>query len=393
MKNMITYGLLIAFTAGLLACDAAREADDLGGYTDESVEKEMNTQYQRVRVTSVAQNLEHPWAVAFKPDGSMLVTERTGSLKHIKDGSATEISGLPEINSFGQGGLMDVVLHPDYEDNGWIYITYSKPNDSDETATALIRARIDGDSLIDVEELFVQDRYSEPGRHYGSRLAWTNDGYLLMSIGDRGANPPRAQDNADHAGTLLRMYDDGSVPDSNPFVGRDDHQPEIFSYGHRNIQGLVVNPETDEIWVTEHGPRGGDLLHRVEKGKNYGWPKVTQGFDYRTQEYYTYHESRQMDGVEEPFFEFLPTLAPSGLALVTSESFGHWQGDLLAGGLRSRRILRTTLGADEVYHLEELFTLEFGRIRDVRQGPDGNIYFVTDHSDGALYKVEAIERS
>ncbi len=393
MRLLLNIGIIVALFGVIVACDAVQETESYGGMTDASIDREMNTQYQRVRVTSVATNLEHPWAVAFKPDGSMLVTERTGALKHVRDGSVTEISGLPDINSFRQGGLLDVVLHPEYEDNGWIYITYSKANDGDETATMLIRARIDGESLTDIEELFVQDRYSEPGRHYGSRLAWTNDGYLLMSIGDRGSDPPRAQDTNDHAGTLLRLYDDGSVPDSNPFVGRNGYLPEIYSYGHRNIQGLVVDPETDEIWVTEHGPRGGDLLHRVEKGKNYGWPVVTQGFDYGTQELYDFTEGREMEGIESPFFEFLPTLAPSGLALVNGGNFDHWQGDLLAGGLRPQRILRITTGENEVHHIEELFTLEFGRIRDVRQGPDGNIYFLTDQSDGALYRVEAIERS
>lgn len=394
IKQLITLGLagsMLLFTA----CGPANTETGSSNNDNESSfsEREMNTQYQRVRVSAVAEGLDHPWAVAFLPDGSMLVTERTGQLKHLHDGDVREISGLPEINSFRQGGLMDVAVHPEYEENGWIYLTYSKSDGGEDTATALIRARIDGDSLTDVEELFEQDRYSDPGRHYGSRIAFTNDGYLLVSIGDRGSNPPRAQDLNDHAGTLLRFYDDGSVPDDNPFVGQDDARPEIFSYGHRNIQGLVVDPETNEIWVTEHGPRGGDLLHRVEMGNNYGWPVVTQGLDYRTEGPYDYFEAREMDGVETPFYEFLPTLAPSGLAMITHPSFGNWQGNLLAGGLRSERILRILKSDNEVLHMEELFTKDFGRIRDVRQGPDGNVYVLTDSSDGKLLRVEPIERS
>jgi aldose sugar dehydrogenase len=356
--------------------------------------KELRTEYHGIRVVRVLGGLEHPWSVAFLPDGRKLVTERPGRLNIVEGSNKAQISGLPEIHAQNQGGLMEVVLHPNYAENGWIYLTYSKSNGHGETATALIRGRLDGNTLVDVEELFVQDRYSGPGRHYGSKLAWMSDGTLLMSIGDRGVNPTRAQDNRDHAGTILRLNDDGSVPSDNPFVNNPDALDEIYSYGHRNIQGLVVNRETDEIWVTEHGPRGGDLLHLIQPGHNYGWPLVAQGLDYRTQDTFPHTRARRMDGVTPHIYEFLPTLAPSGLAIVTSDRFPRWKGDILAGGLRAERIRRLVVreyeGRYEVFHDEELLLGEVGRIRDVREGPDGYIYVLTDHSNGGLYRVEPI---
>lgn len=386
---MLTYSkmLLLAFFAlfAIVSCTTGEENQQT---------KELRTEYHGIRVVQVLDGLEHPWSVAFLPDGKKLVTERPGRLNIIEGSDKTVISGLPEIHAQSQGGLMEVVLHPNYAENGWIYLTYSKPNGQGETATALIRGRLDGNTLVDVEELFVQDRYSGPGRHYGSKLAWMSDGTLLMSIGDRGTNPTRAQDNRDHAGTLLRLNDDGSVPSDNPFVNNPDALDEIYSYGHRNIQGLIVNPETDEIWVTEHGPRGGDLLHLVEPGHNYGWPFVTQGLDYRTQEEFPHAQARRMEGVTPHVYEFLPTLAPSGLAIVTSDRFPRWKGNILAGGLRAERIRRLVVreyeGQYEVFHDEELLTREVGRIRDVREGPDGYIYVLTDHSNGGLYRVEPI---
>lgn len=349
-----------------------------------------DTEYKNIRVLKVARGLENPWSVAFLPDGRFLVTERPGRLNIIDKGKVIPVSGVPEVKNQGQGGLLDVVIHPAYAENGWIYLTYSKPNGNGETATALARGRLQGNTLVDVKDLFVQNRYSQPGRHYGSRLAWTNDGKLLMSIGDRGADPPRAQDLSDHAGTLLRLNDDGSVPQDNPFAGNDKILDEIYAYGLRNIQGLAVNPATGEIWVTDHGPRGGDELNRIEGGKNYGWPIVTRGLDYGTEGPFPDAVARRAEGITPPFYEFLPTLAPSGLALVTAPQFPAWQGNVLAGGLRSERIRRVVFDKNEVLHEEELLLGKVGRIRDVRQGPDGNIYVLNDDSEGALYRIEPV---
>lgn len=347
------------------------------------------TQYEDIRVERIVGGLERPWAVEFLSEGRFLVTERPGRLNLVENGVATVVDGLPEVTSRGQGGLMEVSLHPDYENNGWIYLTYSKQNDEENTAVIVIRGRLDGNHFIDIEEIFEQNRYSSPGRHYGSRIAWDSQGYMYVSIGDRGADPPRAQNLSDHAGTLLRMYDDGSVPLDNPFVGRENVAPEIYSYGHRNIQGLVIDPDTDEIWATEHGPRGGDELNYIEPENNYGWPDASLGRSYGDErEFHAGTVARSIDGMIDPIYEFLPTLAPSGLAMVTSDHFPAWKGNLLAGGLRPERIRRLLIMDNEVIHDEELLTFEIGRIRDVKEGPDGFIYIVTDEDPGGLYVVK-----
>ena len=351
------------------------------------VEHDIDSEYESFDLVRVVDDISHGWAVAFLPDDRVLVSEREGTLYLVEDGEKTALEGLPEIHAQGQGGLLDVVVHPDYEANGWIYFTYSR-GDSSETVPALARARLDGDSLADIEPLFESNTPTPPGRHYGSRILFLDDDTLLMSIGDRGAEPPRAQDTMDHSGSLLRLTADGGVPEDNPFVDSDTHAPEIYSYGHRNIQGIVKHPDTGEVWVTEHGPRGGDELNLIRAGNNYGWPTVTLGRDYGTEERFPDAEARRMEGMTGPVFEFLPTLAPSGLAVVDGAAFPHWKGNLLAGGLRAQRILRLVLEDEEVIHAEELMLHRVGRIRDVRQGPEGHVYILNDEADGALYRLE-----
>lgn len=344
------------------------------------------SEYHELRVERVARGLSHPWGVAFLPGGEFLITERSGGMFRIREGRKQAVSGVPEVSARGQGGLLDVVLHPDFEEDPWVYWSWSKAG-TRGTATAVSRGRLRGLVLEDVEEVFVQDRFSRAGRHYGSRLAFLPDGTLLISIGDRGSEPPRAQDLMDHAGTIVRIHADGSVPDDNPLVGRDDALPEIWSWGHRNIQGMVVEPGSSTVWVTEHGPRGGDILHRVRPGENHGWPVVTQGLDYGTQEPIRQARGRSMEGVVDPVYHFGPTLAPSGLAWVPEGRFTRWQDNLLAGGLRGQRIRRLVMRDGEVVHDEELLLQEVGRIRDVRLGPDGHVYLLTDADRGALYRI------
>jgi len=388
----LALSLSVIFTSG---CEyegsaQAQTNNDTNGDTFEP--RTLNSQYEAMELSRVAGPFEHPWSIAFLPDDRILVTERPGRLKIVENGDIIEIEGVPEVMARGQGGMLEVLPHHDFENNGWIYLTFSKSNGDDETATVLVRGKISDDyQFTEMEEIFEQNRYSSPGRHYGSKLAWHTDGTLLMSIGDRGADPPRAQDREDHAGTLLRLNDDGTVPDDNPFADGNDAAPEVYSYGHRNIQGLVVNPGNGEIWATEHGPRGGDELNKIEAGENYGWPTVTLGRDYRTEGPFPDAEARTMEGKADPIYEFLPTHAPSGLALVTSGQFSTWEGNLLAGGLRSERIRRLVIYDDEVIHDEELLLGEVGRIRDVREGPDGNIYVISDSNEGYLYRVAPTE--
>ena len=345
------------------------------------------TEYQPVRVEIVANNLEHPWSIGFLPDGRLLVTERSGRLNLIdRDGSVTVVAGTPEVAAQRQGGLLEVLAHPRFEENGWVYLTYSKPDDSGMTATALARGRLVEDRLVDLEDIYIQERFSQPGRHYGSKLAWMPDGTLLMSVGDRGSEPDRAQVMDDSAGKLLRLNEDGSVPADNPFVGRNDALPEIFTLGNRNIQGLFVHPQTGEIWSSEHGPRGGDELNLMKAGANYGWPVVSRGRDYRTEEQFG-DSVRSHPDMAEPIIDWTPSLAASGLAVLVDDHFPAWQGNVLAGGLRTEQIRRVVFENGEPVYQEEMLRGKMGRVRDLRVGPDGNIYVATDAPSGAIYRI------
>jgi aldose sugar dehydrogenase len=354
---------------------------------------EISTEYRTFELVRIADGLENPWAVALLPDGRMLVSERPGRVQLVENGTLTEVTGVPEVRAQNQGGMLDLVPHPDFEQNGWIYMTWSKEVDADRTVPALGRARLEGDTFVDPEELFESNEPNAPGRHYGSRILFLEDGTLLVTVGDRGSIPEQAQDTETHTGTVVRLNDDGSVPTDNPFVDQPGYAPEIYSYGHRNIQGIVQHPETGEIWATEHGPRGGDELNRVEAGANYGWPVVSQGRDYRTQE--QWGDGRHEDQNEvfvDPVWEFLPTLAPSGLAVVPSGAVvEQWDGNLLAGGLSPEWLLRIVVEDGRVIHMEEILKGEIGRIRDVRTGPAGSIYLVTDETDGGLYLLTPVD--
>lgn len=351
------------------------------------------TEYQTIGFKKIADGFEHPWSLAVLDDGSFLVTERPGRLSHVtQTGEIKPISGTPTVSAVNQGGLLEVLPHPNFRDNKIIYLTYAKPepNGSGNTATALARGFLIDDELLAVADLFVQDRYSSPGRHYGSKLAWMPDGTLLMSIGDRGAEPPRAQDPNDHAGKLLRLTELGKVPEDNPFVGRTDTKPEIFSLGNRNIQGLIVDPNTGEIWATEHGPRGGDELNLITAGRNYGWPVVSLGRDYRTQEQFAGGQRTHPDMIN-PVIDWTPGIAPSGLVKLHTDHFGPWQGNFLAGGLRAQQLRRLVFENDEVVHQEEILRNALGRIRDIRLAPNGDIFVLTDAQNGAIFRIHPVD--
>ncbi len=352
-----------------------------------NAQEEFQSVYHDFRVVTVVDGLEHPWSMAWLPNGDMLVTERPGRLRVVRDGMlmTDPISGVPEVRAQGQGGLLDVTLHPDFESNRLIYLSFSKPNeDGSESTTAVVRGRLEAGALHDVEEIFEASMWSRSRGHYGSRFAWRDDGTLFVSLGDR-QQPPRddlaahgAQDRSTHTGTIIRINDDGTVPSDNPFVGQEGVEPEIWSWGHRSPQGLLVHPETGDLWETEHGPQGGDELNLIEPGLNYGWPVIGYGVNYRTGN--AIHASTHQEGMEQPKLFWVPSIATSGLMVYTGDRFPHWQGNIFSGAMRGQQLARITLDGQEAV-AEETLMLGYGQIRDVRQGPDGYIYLAMKPRD------------
>lgn len=350
------------------------------------------------RVVPVVQGLVRPWAIAFLPDGTMLVTEKPGRLRVVRDGELQRepVANVPPVHDVGQGGLLDVAVHPAFEGNRWIYLSFAKPLGGGESTTAVVRGRlVDDRRLTDVEEIFVAETRGRG--HYGSRLAFDGKGHLFVTVGERMA-PPRgdleahpAQDLANHHGVLVRINEDGSVPLDNPYVGRADAKAEIWSYGHRNAQGLVVHPTTGELWLTEHGPQGGDELNRIVEGANYGWPVIGYGVNYRSGS--AIHGGTHRDGMEQPVKVWVPSIGVSGLAVYQGDAFPHWQGSFLAGGLSGKRI--TLIHFRDGDFREETLIQGLGRVRDVRVGPDGLIYVAIDDTDGAptpIVRLEPVRR-
>ena len=355
--------------------------------------------YHDYRVVTVAEGLVRPWSLAFLPGGDLLITEKPGRLRIVRDGRLLEdpVAGVPAVHAEGQGGLLDVVPHPDFENNRWLYLSYSKPLADGESTTAVIRGRFDGSRLDDVEEVFEAD--SRGRGHYGSRLAFDGNGHLFITIGDRQVKPEGdlenhpAQDLSDHHGVVVRVNEDGSVPADNPFVGQEGARPEIWSYGHRNAQGLVVDGESGNVWITEHGPQGGDELNLILAGVNYGWPVIGYGVNYRTGS--AIHAATHQEGMEQPKKVWVPSTGVSGLALYEGDAFPNWQGHLMAGGLSGKRITLLELDGTDVVR-EETLVRGIGRVRDVRVGPDGFVYIALDNRDGeetAIVRLEPMPRA
>ncbi|MBS3744575.1 MAG: PQQ-dependent sugar dehydrogenase [Wenzhouxiangellaceae bacterium] len=340
-------------------------------------------------VDTIVQGLEHPWALDFLPGGAMLVTERPGRLRIVDtDGEISEpLSGVPEVDNRGQGGLLDVVVAPDFESSRTIFLSFSEPHDDGTNNTAVARAQLseDADALEDVQVVFSQYPSVESTGHFGSRIVFQDEGTIWITMGDRQGHPVRrnAQDPTNLIGTVARVNIDGSIPEDNPFVGHEEYAPELWSWGHRNIQAAEIHPETGELWTVEHGPRGGDELNRAEAGENYGWPTISYGIEYRGGE--VYEGKTEQEGMEQPVYYWDPVIAPSGMTFYTGKSFPAWQGDLFVGGLRSALVSRLVLEDGRVVAEE---WLEIGhRVRDVVQGPDGDIYLVTDESDGRVMRI------
>lgn len=352
------------------------------------------------RIVTVAEGLINPWSMAWLPNGDMLVTERPGRLRIVRNGRLLPepVAGVPAVRQGGQGGLLDVVPHPNFAANRLLYLSYAKGNADSLGTTVVARGRFENDRLTGVEEIFEARAWTRGRGHHGSRLAFDRNGYLFITVGDRQAPPSGnleahpAQDLANHYGVVIRLHDDGRVPSDNPFVGRTDALPEIWSYGHRNPQGLAIHPVTGDIWATEHGPQGGDELNLILPGRNYGWPVVGFGVNYGSGA--AIHAATRREGMENPVHVWVPSIATSGLLVYTGSAFPEWRGNLFVGGMAGEQLARLTLDGQRVAN-EETLAQRIGRIRDVRQGPDGFIYLAIDHRSGqptAVVRLEPVAR-
>jgi len=343
------------------------------------------------RVAQVTGNLQYPWGLAFLPDGRMLVTERPGRLRLIgADGKLDPrpIEGIPKVAASGQGGLLDVAVHPRFAENGWVYLSFAG-SDGDGASTEVVRGRLDGQRLQDVQTLFRMLPRSSGGRHFGSRLVFDAKGLLYITLGDRG-EMERAQRMDDHAGSVIRLHDDGRVPADNPFVKTPGARPEKFTLGNRNMQGAAIHPVTGELWTHEHGPQGGDEVNVMRAGRNYGWPVITHGVNYGIGT--RIGEGTTRPGMEQPLKIWVPSIAPSGMAFYAGKAFPGWNGNLLVGALRGESLHRLELDGEKVVREEVLLKSQVGRIRDVRVGPDGLVYLLTDERAGQLLRLEPLPR-
>ena len=370
-----------AFVTGLLLLLAACQAAPAQGPAQKSpTPRAVKT---GVRVETVATGLEHPWALAFLPDGRMLVTERAGRLRIVSTNGTVSppLSGVPEVAAQGQGGLLDVALDPAFATNRFVYLSFSEPGPGG-AGTSVARGRLTDAGLQDVRVIFQQQPKVSGGGHFGSRLVFSNDGRLFVTMGDRQRYADRAQDLAMGQGKIARIAPDGSVPADNPFVGRSGAQATTWSYGHRNAQAAALHPETGQLWTVEHGAMGGDELNRPERGKNYGWPVITYGVDYSGRRI---GEGVVKENMEQPVYYWDPVIAPSGMTFYTGDRFPGWKGSALVGSMGTRSLVRLTMERGQVTR-EDRYDMD-DRVRDVQQGPDGLIYIVTDNPNGRVLRV------
>lgn len=361
MKTKLIFILLSIF---LLGCKQKKE-NDIAIFQAE----------RNYKVEQVIDGLSIPWGMVWLPDGSMLITEKSGALYHYKNGEKIKIKNPPTIYQQGQGGLLDIALHPNYADNGWIYMTYaSKKGDGKGGNTALMRCKLKGDSLTHNELLYKAEPNTTAGQHFGSRIAFDDDGFLYFSIGDRGERDVNPQDITRDGGKIYRIHDDGSIPDDNPFYNDTQAKTAIYTYGNRNVQGIVKHPETGEIWMHEHGPKGGDEINIVEKGANYGWPIVSYGINYNGT---TLTEETSRPGMEPPIYYWVPSIAPCGMDFVTGDIYPNWKNKLLVGSLKFGYVELVTLNGKKVTHRQKIAE-DIRRVRNVKMGPDDLIYIAVE---------------
>jgi glucose/arabinose dehydrogenase len=346
----------------------------------------------RIKVETAARGLQYPWSLAFLPDGRMLVTERPGRMRIVdRDGTlSAALAGLPAVRAVGQGGLLDVTIDRNFSSNRTIYFCYAEPFEGGGR-TAMARATLKTDespALSNVRVIFQQLGPPSSGNHYGCRIVQMPDNTLMLAMGEHSTTRNEAQNLSNHLGKIVRIAPDGSVPKDNPLLGKIGARPEIWSYGHRNPQGAALNPATGQYWMHEHGPRGGDEINIPQAGKNYGWPVIGYGIDYSG---LNIHDSTHRDGMEQPIHYWVPSIAPSGMAFYTGELFKSWKGNLFVGALAGQRLVRLELDGDKVVKEERLLSGLNERIRDVRQGPDGALYLLTDNSEGRILRVVPVK--
>jgi glucose/arabinose dehydrogenase len=376
---------LSAFSAAAFLLTAASSVCDAQVYPSSA---------GNIVIETVAKGLNHPWGLAFLPDGQFLVTERAGRMRIVQsDGRlSAPIANVPKVFASGQGGLLDVALDRSYAQNSTIYFCYAEPSSGGGARTALARARLGADAAPRLDELKIIFRQEGPlssGNHFGCRIVQTADDNLFLTLGEHFTTRDQAQNLANHLGKIARLRPDGSVPPDNPFVGRQGAKPEIWSYGHRNPQGLALNPASGKLWEHEHGPRGGDEVNIIEKGRNYGWPVIGYGIDYSGAKI---HESTRKAGMEQPIWYWVPSIAPSGMAFHTGNAFPAWQGNLFVGALAGQMLVRLALDGEKIVKEERLLHALSERIRDVRQGPDGALWLLTDSSSGRLLRLLPAQR-
>ncbi|MBU2975881.1 PQQ-dependent sugar dehydrogenase [Zobellia sp. B3R18] len=369
MRNSV---LSIAIAAITLSYSCAQDSENKANTPN-------NTPYT---AELMIDELQTPWGMVFLAENELLITEKSGEIIHFKNGTKTAIKNVPEVYVRGQGGLLDIELHPDYKNTGWIYLSYaSEEGDEKGGHTALIRCKLNNNSLTNKEFLYKASPNTTKGQHFGSRIEFDNDGYLYLSIGERGARDVNPQDITRDGGKIYRFHDDGQIPKDNPFTGKEGAKTAIYSYGHRNPQGLAKHPETGEIWENEHGPRGGDEINIIKAGANYGWPLVTYGINYSGT---SITDKTEMEGMTQPIHYWVPSIAPSGMAFVTTDKYKDWKGSILVGSLKFQYMERLIMDGTKVIGREKLLT-DLGRVRDIKEGPDGLIYVAVEGK--GIYKL------
>ncbi|SKC41244.1 PQQ-dependent sugar dehydrogenase [Ohtaekwangia koreensis] len=378
LRNGIVYASL---ALSVLACSDKNGTEKTNTETT-TVGAVIESEKLKFTVDTLTDKLDNPWGIAFLPDGRILVTEKKGEIRIIKDGKLLDekIENVPAVYDHGQGGLLDIIVHPDYANNGWIYLSYAKPGEGGG-GTTIARTKLNGNAFTDFQDLFSAKPFADSEVHFGSRIVFDGQGHIFFSSGERGTKE-NAQNLGNHLGKVLRLNEDGTVPKDNPFVNTAGAKPEIWSYGHRNPQGLVYDKATGELWDAEHGPKGGDELNKVEKGKNYGWPVITYGINYDGT---PITDITAKEGMEQPVWYWVPSIATCGLTQVTSDKYPNWKNNFIVGALAQTHIARVEVSNGKYVKHEKLLD-KVGRVRMVTQGPDGYVYIATQ-SPGMLLKI------